>query len=240
MRGVPLPQATRQLPLRVTVLPGQDLRCSGSRVISADPLPLGSLETSLSAHLHRALRLLSLPGPLLRVQAWGLDPRELTLQGIAGAKALFGVLPPTLETSQSRWPIQGQLVSPEPQGPMERAVHAVCTSHAPAPRKWREPWALRVHPGRGLCSVYCACALCPGPGVSRGHCMCALCPGRGVRREHCACAMCPGRGVRRGRCACAVRPGHGTRDVYCPCAMRPGGGEGAQGRQKLSGIFPNC
>lgn len=180
-------------------------------------------------HLHRALRLLSLPGPLLRVQAWrhldrwGLDPRELTLQGIMGAKALFGVLPPTLETSQSRWRIQGQLVSPEPQGPMERAVHALCTSRARAPRTWHVPWALCVRLGRGLCSVYCACAMCPGCGACCGRCVCIVCPGHGMRHGHCTCAwdmahaMCTA-------CEPWVRvEGKVLKDV-----------------RNLSGIFPNC
>ena len=129
----------------------------GSRVISIDPLPPGQPGDVGVGRACTGLCISCLF--LVRVQAWrhldrwGLDSRELTLQEITGARALFGALPPTLGTSQSTWRIQGQLVS-QPQGPMERAV---CISRAPraqdvacavrtarVPRTWHARCVLRM------------------------------------------------------------------------------------------------
>ena len=182
MRGVPLPQATRQLPLRVTVLPGQDLGRSAPGSSAQTPCPWAAWRRRCRKHLHRALRLPYLPGPLLRVQAWGhlnrrgLDPRELTLQGITGAKALLRFLPPTLEMPQSRWRIQGQLVSPEPQGPTSRLC-MLCVLLVP------------VRPGSGMRQGHCSCAICPGRGVRRGCCVCAVCPVCVPCAQDVACAL---------------------------------------------------
>ena len=223
MRGVPLPQATRQLPLRVTVLPGQDLGRSAPGSSAQTPCPWAAWRRRCRKHLHRALRLPYLPGPLLMVQAWGhlnrrgLDPRELTLQGITGAKALLRFLPPTLEMPQSRWRIQGQLVSPGPQGPTEQAVHAVCTSRAREPRKWHAPWALRVrHLPRTWRAPWVLC-VCRVPSV------CAVCPGRGMRLGHCTCARDVARALCTAREPCVWVEGKVLKDV-----------------RSLSGIFPNC
>ena len=157
VRGVPLLQTTRRLPLGVTVLCGQHPRRLGSTVISIDPLPPGQPGDVGVGRACTGLCISCLF--LVRVQAWrhldrwGLDSRELTLQEITGARALFGALPPTLGTSQSTWRIQGQLVS-QPQGPMERAV---CISRAPraqdvacavrtarVPRTWHARCVLRM------------------------------------------------------------------------------------------------
>ena len=51
------------------------------------------------------------------------------------------------------------------------------------------------------------------------------------------CPACPGRGVRRVHCTCAQDVARTMCSAHAPCVL--GGGEGAQRRQKLSGIFPN-
>lgn len=72
-----------------------------------------------------------------------------------GTRALFGALPPTLETSQSRWVNLGAVVT---------------RTSSPASGLWR------------VCTF--ACPVCPGR-VCRGHCVVPMCPGGGTRLAHC-------------------------------------------------------
>lgn len=204
------------------------------------PCPWEAWRRRCRTHLHRALCLPSLPGPLLRVQAWGhlgrwgLDPRELTLQGITGAKALFGVLPPhpgnvTVQVANS-----GAARVTRTSGPHG----AGCTCCVCFACPCAQDMACAMGTACASCAQDVACAMCPGRGRHHGHCVCAMCPGRGMHHGHCVCAICPGHGMCLGHCTCA-------RDVARAISTAREPGVWVEGKvlkdvRSLSGIFPNC
>ena len=191
-------------------------RALGSRVISADPLPLGSLETSLSdASAQGSASPVSSRPPsqgsgLGAPGQVGTGPQGAHFAGNHGGKGFIrSPAPPPWKRHSPGGEFRGSSCHQNLRAPRS-GLHMLCVLRMP------------VRPGHGM---------------RHGHCMCVMCPGRGMRHvprtwqapwalrvRHVprtwhapwALRVCHLPRTWHVPWALHVRPGRGTRDKYCP------------------------